>query len=121
MGPSGPLFYMKRLVEYDPFSGISTYVKQEDNVTHVIEEQDVEAILECNKQIANDPEIKNKGIKRGWMHLATIPNNIIHKMMIETGLDPFTKEGIQYLTKMVHQREFKHLKVANGRYIRAPR
>lgn len=111
---------MKRWLDYNPLTGISTYVDYDHStkISTVIEEQDCTAIIEHNKRMANSDHT-SKGIKKGWMHLGTIPANLIQKFAIESGVDPYSKEGIKYLVKKVHERDFNLLKVANGTFIRS--
>ena len=111
---------MKRKLDYSPVTGITTYVDYDHatKVSTVIEEQDCTQILENNKTLIADNHDRTKdGIKRSWLHLGSIPANVIQQMSIDTGLDPYSREGIDYLVKMIHQREFKLLKVANGTFL----
>ena len=110
---------MKRKLDYSPVTGITTYVDYDSqtDVSTVIEEQDCTAIIENNKKIANSDHA-HKGIKNGWLHLGSIPANLVQQVAIDTGLDPYSREGINYLVKMIHERDYKLLKVADGTFIR---
>ena len=111
---------MKRLVEFDAFTGISTFADYDhaSKTTTIIEEQDCTDIVNHAKNVANIGGYTKSGIKRSWMHLGTIPANLIHKWSIESGLDPYSKEGIRFIVKKLHERDYSHLKVANGKFIR---
>lgn len=111
---------MKRLIEWDGAQSI--WIDTDANgVSTISTEQDAEPILEANKALANNNDYRKDGIKRSWMHLGTIPNGIINQMVIDTGLSPYSREGVNYLVKLIHDRDYKLLKVANGRFIRAGR
>jgi len=95
-------------VDYDHATKIST----------VIEKQNCDAILEHNKRlIADNADRTKKGIKNSWMLLGTIPQNFIQECALETGLDPYSREGLDWLVKKIHERDFKLLKVANGNFL----
>lgn len=48
--------------------------------TLVIEtKQDVEPLLERNLAMRNDDDYTKKGIEKGWWHVATIPDVLVHK------------------------------------------
>lgn len=109
-----------RLLDYVPETGIATYVDYDHStkITTVIERQNCDAIIEHNKTlIADNVDRTKKGIKNGWMHLGTIPANFIQECALKTGLDPYSREGINWLVKKIHERDFKLLKVANGKFI----
>ena len=105
----------------DPGWGASAAFVDYDHATKVstvIEEQDCTSIIEHNKDVANSDHTK-QGIKKGWLHLGTIPANLIQQFSIESGLDPYTREGLNYIIKKIHERDYSLLKVADGRFIRA--
>ena len=108
---------MKRIIEYNPDTATRMDIKREAGETVISHTQDVTPILEQNK-LEKNTDITQIGIKKSWMKLASIPNTILHKWMIEDGIKPFTREGIQYITKKVHERDYAHLKVATGNFVR---
>jgi hypothetical protein len=75
-------------------SNAVTGLYQTEELTHdgtlVIEtKQDVEPILEATKALQNDEEYTKKGIQKGWWHVATIPEVLVHKWHKE-GFNIFT-------------------------------
>ena len=111
---------MKRLIEYDPDTKISTFVDYDHptKVSTVTESQDCTDIIESNKRlIADNHNTTKQGIKNSWMLLGTVPNVFIQECALETGLDPYSREGIDYIVKKIHQRDYKLLKVANGNFV----
>jgi hypothetical protein len=83
----------KRVLDYDPFTGITTYfdyIPKEDR-TIIFREQDVQPILEANKVLQNDTDITKQGIKDSWWRYAQIPNVIAEKWINEHGVNIFDK------------------------------
>ena len=58
----------KRVVDYDPITGLTTYVDYDNasDTTLVGYEQDVSLILDENKAMANDTDFTKQGIKTDW-------------------------------------------------------
>jgi hypothetical protein len=103
---------LKRIVDYDPWSGITTtfsYDALTDDTT-IYREQDVTAILELNKAQQNDEDYTKKGIKRDWWHYASIPNIIIEKWLREFGVNVYNKDHEPKVFKLLNQPEYRYLK-----------
>ena len=81
----------KRLLDYDPFTGITQYFTYDAETDRTIIEStaDVEASLELGKAMQNHPEYSKDGIKSGWWHFAHIDPILIEKWRIEKGIDIF--------------------------------
>ena len=62
-------------------------VKQINDETTLIYEQDVEPLLELNKSLQNNQQYSGDGIKNEWWHIASIPPIIQHKWLKEEGID----------------------------------
>ena len=104
---------MKRLVDYDPINGITTYCDYNSvtDVTTVISEyDDVSANLELNKALANDPEYWAKGVKAGLAHYAHIPNSIVTKWLIEDGVNVLDRNDERKVYRLLNSPEYKYLK-----------
>jgi hypothetical protein len=75
---------MKRLLDYDPINGVSCWFEYNDfdkrvTLTH---EQDVSAILDRNKAMANDDDKSKRGIIE-WMNKFGVDlNNPDHKQKV---------------------------------------
>ena len=110
----------KRLIEFNPDSGISTYHHYDalTKETTIEEVQDATPHIELSKQLQNDESYKADGIKRSWMHLAHIPNNLLVKWSRECGASMFSREHINYCAKKVHERDYSYLKTARGKFLR---
>jgi hypothetical protein len=100
---------MKRLLEYDPLTKTSTWFEGENDGSFKIgQTQDVEAILKRNKQLRNDTNYKRDGIKSDWYHFATIPNTVIHEILLKYHLDINNKDDLEKIEKVI-QRDYKYL------------
>ena len=113
---------MKRLIEYDPETRTSVWHEYDHltKVTTIHEQQDAEPHIELGKSLQNDDNYKRQGIKKGWMHLAHIPNSVLLQWSRESGISNiFSREGINYCARKVHERDWSYLKTARGKFIRA--
>ena len=103
---------MKRILDYDPVSGITTTFDYDANsdTTIVGREQDVSILLEVNKTLQNDPEYSRKGIKEGWWHYASYPAIIIEKWLSEYGVNLFNKDHAKRVLELTNRPEYRYLK-----------
>jgi hypothetical protein len=103
---------MKRVIDYDPWSGITTSFDYDwtTDTTIIHREQDVSAILEMNKAQQNDEDYTKKGIKDGWWHYANIPNIVIEKWIREYGVNVYDKDHEPKVFKLLNQPEYRYLK-----------
>jgi hypothetical protein len=102
----------KQILEYDPFSGITTYFDYEDDsdTTVIYREQDVTPILEMNKALQNEPEAWKQGVKNSWAHYAQIPNIVIEKWKNEHGVDVFNRDHQKAVFRLLNDPEYRYLK-----------
>ncbi|HEY6021530.1 MAG TPA: hypothetical protein VIY48_17000, partial [Candidatus Paceibacterota bacterium] len=100
----------KRLIEFDPETGVSTYSdynELEDSLT-ITKSQDVEVFLDHSKSLQNDEDYTRKGIKGEMWHYAMIPNIIIEKWLLEDGFDIFDKNNEKALFRRLNSPEYKY-------------
>ncbi len=108
-GASAPIFMSKRLLEYDPMTGISTWFEGYGNDGFkVAQTQDVKKILDRNKRLANDGSYKRQGIKEDWYHFATVPVTVLHEILMKYNLDWANKDDLPKIEKIL-QRDYKKL------------
>jgi hypothetical protein len=103
----------KRVLEYDPLTGITTsvdYIPDTDTTVVYREQSDVNLILDANKALQNDDDVTKKGIKKGWWHYAQIPNIIIEKWLNEHGVDIYNKDHEKAVFKLLNRPEYRYLK-----------
>lgn len=104
---------MKRLLEYDPVTKTKTWFEGDGyGGFHIAQEQDVEGIINYCQALKNDSEYKKKGIKEDWYHFATIPNTILHEILIKHNLDFNRKEDMPKIESVI-QTEYPKLMTVN--------
>jgi len=107
----------KGVVDYDPFSGITTSFEYDsvNDITIIGRTQDVEPALERNKRLQNDTQYSKDGIKESWWHEAFIPNMIIEKWKLEEGIDVFNKNDRKKVKSKLNSPEYRYLKTTAGK------
>lgn len=105
----------KRILDYDPFSGITTTFDYEhDTDTAIVaRSQDVSLILDANKVLQNNDEVTKKGIKNDWWHYAQIPNIVMEIWLTKHGVDAMKKENWEKgggVWKLLNDPEYRYLK-----------
>lgn len=99
----------------DP-TGLRTRLAFEDGKMKVHYSQDVSANIERNTKLRNAPEYAKEGIKRGFQHIAHIPNVVCLQIKNEGGPDAYNchpKELKAWLLK--HRDRYGYLFVTEGR------
>lgn len=106
---------VKRLVDYDPLSGMTTFCDYDPltDITIVSREQDIESLLEKNKTLQNSDDYTRTGIKECFWHYASIPNILIEKWKVEDGIDVFNKDHAKAVYKKLNSPEYRFLKTTN--------
>jgi hypothetical protein len=106
----------KRVVDYDPFTGMTTYFDYDhvSDTTLISREQDVKLLLDVNKKLQNDADYSKDGIKREWWHYASIPPIIIEKWRNEFGIDVFNKDHEKAVFRKLNDPEYRYLKTTSG-------
>jgi len=79
-------------VDYNPETGIkdTSIYEEETGILRIRRQEDVSALIERNKILANNGIVDN-GIKRGLWHYATIPVTVQMELR-QKGLDVFSKD-----------------------------
>lgn len=99
----------KRLIEYDPMTRTSTWFEgYGTDGFKVCQTQDVEPYLERAKRLRNDPNYRAKGVKEDWFHFATIPNTVLHKILMDHHLDINNKHDLPRIEQVI-KRDYKYL------------
>ncbi len=100
---------MKRLLDYDPLSGIETWWERVDGKTNIqyVPTRDVQEEVDACVRMANDPEYSRKGIKEDWWHYAHIPAALMLDWNIRLGIP--LGDAREYNT-MVNKPEYRLLK-----------
>ena len=94
---------MKRLLDYDPMTGISEYFHEDAHTGqwHIETVQDTQPSLEAAKAMRNDSEHTKQGIKNGMWHVAHFDNVVITKMMNEEGVSVYDPNDAKKLNELI--------------------
>jgi hypothetical protein len=105
----------RELIDHDPLTGVSTWFEplEEEGKFLVHHTQDVEAALERNVRLYNEPEYKRTGIKREWMHYAHIPDVVVLQWMKE-GIDVFNPNHAEAVKRKLRDPQFRRLRTTSG-------
>lgn len=81
---------MKRLIDFDPFTGIETWheldhAEKKTRIYYVPTRDETPTVDYC-KAIANDGDVWKRGVKEDWVPYAHIPNSLMLKWHIEEGV-----------------------------------
>lgn len=114
MGKLIPFSMDKRLLDYDPFTGLIQHIYYDEttNETHIETTQDAASLnagLEMAKALKNDEDYTKKGLKDEALHYAWIPPSVIMKWLAE-GMDINDKKA---MIKKVNTPEYAYLKTTN--------
>lgn len=102
---------MKRLLDYDEFTGLITWHDYDEltDTTLITYEQDVEPLLDANKAAAND----NTGRMGDMVHVASIPASVQMKWLVEKGVDILNPDHKQAVARLLDDGEWRYLKCRN--------
>ena len=107
---------MKRLLSYNPDSGVSCYFDQ-DLVTGEIllshEYADVSGNLDLAKEMRNDFGAEQR--KETFWHLAHIPMSVISKWLIEDGINVFSKNDWPRVQRKLNDPDWAKIRVSPGK------
>ncbi len=106
---------MKRL--FDQVNGITEYFTYNDETGGFAIEtvEDVEPQIEFARGMRNDPAITKQGIKKGWWHIAHLPDTIILKMKQEDGVDVFNPNDAAAVGKLLNDK-YSKFKLTDGKH-----
>lgn len=101
----------KRLLDFDPLTGMMTFhdYDEVEDKTFISYEQDVEPLLDRNKAAQNDAT----GPMGDMVHVASIPQTIQMKWMVEYGVDIMNKDHMPKVKRLLNDPEWRYLKVRN--------
>ena len=107
---------MKKVLEHDRFTGITTTFEQEEStgVVHVAKHGDAQAGLDYAKALANDPDYSKEGIKKGFWHYAHIPA-IVMEQLYKHGINPYAPGTTKAIIKYINE-NCPHLKTTDKRH-----
>lgn len=104
------------VIDFDEFSGVQTLIEFDDvnpRKFHIHHRQDVQRIIESNKELQKHPEYKSDGIKGGMQHVARIPE-IMVKYLQQQGINVYSRNDWPKLRKLLMDPAHKYLRPTLG-------
>lgn len=104
----------RKLISYNPDSGIAAYYEPEgrDGARIIHEYDDVSGILDNNK--VNYNHVNGWNADRSWHKVATIPLSIINKWLLEDGIDFYNKDHWPKVKAKLNSSEWLYLRTSPG-------
>lgn len=104
---------MKKLLDYDAQTGITSTFEREEStgVVHVAQSADVQGALDYAKSLANDDDYTKKGIKNEMWHYAHVPA-IVLEQLYRRGINPFEPGTTKAIIKIINE-DYPHLKTTH--------
>jgi hypothetical protein len=90
-------------------SEVSTSIKEEDGKVHISRTQDIQRILDWNKERS----IEGHNRKSDFRHAGRIPNVVVEMWLRESGLKLGSKEFQEYVKKKLMTGDYGRL-IVNG-------
>lgn len=121
---------MKRLLNYDPGTGVYEWFHGHGDAGFSIETyQDpavVKAIIDRNKAEQNDRSRMQRGIKNSFMRAACIPVGVQHKWLQDESFDLYegsrtgkphklSPEGQKRFKRLLNSPDYRYLKTIDGK------
>ena len=106
----------KRLLDYDPVTGVRTYhyYDPQTDETHIERTQDVSQFIEINKHLQGT-DYQKKGCKESWMHAAMIPVVVQERWLRKFGINLYDPDHLPAVVKLLNDPDWKYLKTGNYR------
>ena len=106
----------KRLLSYDPVTGIKTYHDYDHSSKSMIihTEQDVNEILKLNKEKRNDKSYKQQMLKGdNHYHYATVPCSVLLEWREKYNLDYNNPDDMPKIERLLDSIEYQKLRTVN--------
>lgn len=103
---------MKRLLGRDTLTGVTEWFHYDNGDVHIETVQDVEPILDNNKNWANSEEATRRGIKNEMWRYASIPVVVQMRWLSEYGSEnwPMKPGNEKLLFQLLNSPEWRYLK-----------
>ena len=100
----------RRLLDFDPLSGVSCYMEVRGDTFTLTHEQDVQPILDRNKADAADSDKTSRGMKQDWWKYASVPAIVEIEWMQKYGVDLGNPAHKRKVFELLNHPDYKYLK-----------
>jgi len=104
---------MKRLLDFDPITGVSCFFDYRGDEVILSHEQDVSAILDANKRSANDDDKTKRGFKNDYWKYATIPAVVEIEWLNRFGVSLDNPAHKGRVFKLLNHPDYRYLKTTS--------
>ena len=102
---------------HDPLARITQwFVADGDGKFRFETEQNVDHIIEANKQDKLDTELTRRGIKGDWWKYARVPDTVWIGWRRDKGIDIWDKAHRKDVFKLLNDPDWSHLKTTDKRH-----
>lgn len=106
----------ERLLDYNRDTGTKTWhsydsVTKETTIRNEYDRDQIVAQIDHNKRLATAGIAPSKEMR----HVARIPLQLWHHIMMTEGVDIFSDEGWSRMKKLLNDPDYLHLRIAPGR------
>lgn len=106
-----------RVLDFDPITGDAVlFTDNHDGTFDLTHTQEVDSIIERNKQRQIDPARGRKQRKKDWWHYACVPNVIIMQWSKEVGGNILKKEYEAEFFRRLNLPEHQYLRSTHGKH-----
>ena len=105
-----------RILDYDPLTGIKKvfHWDESNGKFHIETLQDIEPILEMNKNLFNNNDYRKQGLKEDMVHYATIPESI-QVQWLQEGINIYNKDHWPRVKAKLNHPDFRKLRTSSGK------
>jgi len=106
----------KRLLDYDPITGVSCYYEHTPTNVVLTHEQDaslVQSILDANKRDAADQDKTKRGIKQDWWKYASVPTVVEIEWLQKYGVSLDNPAHKKKIFQLLNHPDYKYLKTTD--------
>lgn len=110
---------MKKWTDYDPHTGLYTVDRAQDgdDLVHTTKLQDVEPLVERNKELINSGAT-DIGIKKGLWHYMSIPLGVQYEILEKYGINVNNRNHWPALFRLVNE-HYPYLKTTSKTHVMA--